>query len=506
MFGLLEFAVIVGVVMLTAMTVWWWSAAPGTAPALKKVDETPPVALLFRDGILHHATQPAKALLAMEPGAHFWDDMRDGLLARFPDFPNGPGTGPQGQATFHAMDDDGPEQVQIKWRGSLCWVSLLHRNEKIIAPSESALQDELQALRRVRDCARNPVWQEDSSGNISWYNKAYEALHRQVHGVAVDPQRSLFDDCDAKLPHRVSLSTGVGERPDWYHLSAVPADGVTVYHATCINAVAQAEEAQRNFVQTLAKTFAHLSIGLAIFDRDSRLTIFNPALIDLTGLPAHFLSAQPTMLSFFDQLRENRGMPEPKNYHTWREEIAGVIAAATDGRYQETWTLESGQTYSVKGRPHPDGATAFLIEDISAEMTLTRNFRAELEQGQLLLDTVEEAMVVFSPTGVLTFSNDAYRRMWDVDPDASFADIMIRDSIVVWKQRFGPSRVWKSISEFVTDFTDRQPWNIEVSAVDGAPLICHLLPLPSGSTLVQFRQGGKAYVPTTVKEMLVSAG
>ena len=59
-----------------------------------------------------------------------------------------------------------------------------------------------------------------------------------------------------------------------------------------------------------------------------------------------------------------------------------MIAAATDGRYQETWSLENGQTYSIRGRPHPDGATAFLIEDITAEVTLTRNFRAELEQSQ----------------------------------------------------------------------------------------------------------------------------
>ena len=130
-------------------------------------------------------------------------------------------------------------------------------------------------------------------------------------------------------------------------------DGVTVFHATCINAVVAAEQAQRNFVQTLAKTFAHLSIGLAIFDRNGQLALFNPALVDLTGLPAHFLSARPTMLSFFDQLRENRRMPEPKNYLNWRQEIADVIAAATDGRYQETWSLETGQTYSVKAARIP---------------------------------------------------------------------------------------------------------------------------------------------------------
>ncbi len=132
-------------------------------------------------------------------------------------------------------------------------------------------------------------------------------------------------------------------------------------HAIDINAVISAEIAQRNFVQTLAKTFAQLSTGLAIFDRNSQLALFNPALVDLSALPIEFLSARPDLLSFFDRLCDSRVMPEPKNYNSWRQEIADVIAAATDGSYQETWSLDTGQTYRVSGRPHPDGAIAFLI-------------------------------------------------------------------------------------------------------------------------------------------------
>ncbi|MDQ7070109.1 MAG: hypothetical protein Q9M48_05105 [Rhodobacterales bacterium] len=52
------------------------------------------------------------------------------------------------------------------------------------------------------------------------------------------------------------------------------------------------------------------------------------------------LSIRPNLLSFFDRLRDNRMMPEPKNYSSWREQIADLVAAATDGRYFETWTLE----------------------------------------------------------------------------------------------------------------------------------------------------------------------
>ncbi len=504
MFSLVEFAVISGTVLVCFAASLWWSNKGFAGDASTHMQDHTPLALFFSDGMLHHATEEARRKYAMEPGAHFWDDLRDTLLARFPDFPSVPGIGPHGQATVHATDRNGPEQAEIAWRGSLCWVTLKAHRVDAAEFVDAEVYCELQDLRRVRDSAPDPVWQEDQSGRIIWYNKAYETLFKRVHDGPVDPERSLFSESDEKNPNRVSVKSETSEKPDWYLLATVPTDRVTVFHATCINAVAEAENAQRNFVQTLAKTFAHLSIGLAIFDRNGQLTIFNPALADLTGLPPHFLSARPTMLSFFDQLRENRSMPEPKNYHDWREEIAGVIAAATDGRYQETWSLESGQTYNVKGRPHPDGATAFLIEDISAEMTLTRNFRAELEQGQVLLDTVDEAMAVFSPTGVLTFSNVAYRDMWGVDPDASFADILIRDSVAVWKERFGASRVWKSIEEFVSEFGERQAWDIAVGQVDGAHLRCHIVPLASGSTLVQFRQKAVVFEPEAKRKRLAA--
>ncbi|NCW08109.1 MAG: diguanylate cyclase, partial [Rhodobacterales bacterium] len=79
-----------------------------------------------------------------------------------------------------------------------------------------------------------------------------------------------------------------------------------------ITEIVRAQQAQKNFVQTLTKTFATLSIGLAIFDRNRQLMLFNPALIDLTALTADFLSARPNLLTAFDKLWDNQIMPETK--------------------------------------------------------------------------------------------------------------------------------------------------------------------------------------------------
>lgn len=462
----------------------WLSNKPQAETKLRNL-QPDQLALLFDGDILHHASDPAMSLFALEPGTHYWGDLRACLLPRFPDFPEQPTNGERGNLTLRATDVHGPVKALIKWRGNLCWVTLFPYE---FSEMDGEILDELAALRRVGETTPHPIWQEDALGHVIWYNKAYATLLSNNSDNPKDPTKPLFPHTGREGSQRLSFCAEPGGPLDWYELETRHVGEVSIHHTTCINAIVRAEDAQRNFVQTLTKTFAHLSIGLAIFDRKGQLALFNPALLDLTGLSAEFLSAKPTMLSFFDQLRENRQMPEPKNYLSWRQEIADVIAAATDGRYQEIWSLESGQTYNVKGRPHPDGATAFLIEDISAEMDVTRNFRAELKQAHSLLDALDDILAVFSPTGILTLSNAAYRSFWQVDPDSTFADITIRDCINNWKEQCTNNPDWHQIEEVVGGYGEREPCEMTFSLRDGTEYLCNVTPLPAGTTLVQFTQ------------------
>ena len=164
-----------------------------------------------------------------------------------------------------------------------------------------------------------------------------------------------------------------------------------------------------------------------------------------------------------------------------------ALAAAADGRYQETWSLPSGSIYQVSGRPHPDGAVAFLFEDITAEVSLTRRFRAELEMSQSILDHVDDAIAVFAANGVLTLSNEAYRNLWQVDPDASFADVTILDATRDWQERAKPTPAWGDMRDFVAGSADRNMWWTTVTLNSGAEVTCTVHPIHDGATLVSFR-------------------
>lgn len=480
----LDMLMVAGVAVTTAALALWGvgtlSARKGAIP----IDESDPepIALLFENGILHHATQTATRHLQMQVGIDDWQDLCEALGPRFPDFPQMALSGSRGSQTFEAVDANGPRQVHMRWHEDLCWVTL-----------ETAAQDDLDTsnldrdlihLERAERTSPHPAWAVDEQNALVWSNAACDALARMEGDRPVHPFGTVDQTSE---PLRVSLPAETEDgAPEWYEISSAQIGDTTYFHGKCITALHHAEEAKRTFVQTLSKTFAHLPIGLAIFDRDGQLALFNPALVDLTGLSAVFLSGRPTMVSFFDQLREHRRMPEPKNYATWREEIADVISAAADGRYEEVWTLEGGQTFRVQGRPHPDGATAFLIEDISAEVLLTRNFRAELELGQALFDSFDEAIVVFSPSGVLTFSNDAYREMWGQNPDGAFADVTICDAITIWQERSMPDAPWPEIADFVGGATRDKHSDLAITLLDGTNVHCRMRAIATGARLIRF--------------------
>ena len=290
-------------------------------------------------------------------------------------------------------------------------------------------------------------------------------------------------------PRRQCLGARVA-KPSWFDVHRHALDDGALRFAVPADATVRAERALREFVQTLTKTFADLPIGMAIFDRQRQLQLFNPALIDLTQLGADFLSARPTLYALLDRLREARMMPEPKDYRSWRQQMTALEQAAAAGHHVETWSLPGGQTYRVTGRPHPDGAVAFLFEDITSEVSLTRRFRAELELGQSVIDAMDEAIAVFLPSGELATSNAAYAELWGVDPGATLGRVTLLDSVRVWQEQTRPSPMWSRIRGFVGRIDERKVWGGEVELGSGQRLACRFVPLPAGATLAGFSRVG----------------
>lgn len=465
--------------------------------ALARAAELSPIAFLFEDEMVTDATPAGLALLDAAPdGASDWARLAGLLRHRFPGLDAAMG-GLAAEGRIDLAATGGAERLRADWLGGRVRVALtdgdLPTGDQISADrlARAALEGELQALRSMSDASPVPAWIEDG-GEIVWANGAYFSLAQEIAGpdqpVSWPPPRlfRLAPGEPGETPVRTPVELGDGQ-VRWFDCHGGRDRSLPLRHALPADAAVRAEEQLREFVQVLGKTFATLPIGLAVFDRARRLVLFNPALIDLTLLDVGFLSARPSLGAFLDQLRDRRRMPEPRDYRSWKQRMQALETAASDGFGQETWTLPTGQTYRVTGRPHPDGAIAFLIEDISSEVSLTRRFRAEVELGHKVLDTLTDAVAVFTPTATLALTNAAYADLWGTDPRETLAEIALIDALRHWEGTAGANPGWRRLATLITGRGDRTAAALTVPGPGGAVLDVRLRPLQGGGTVVSFR-------------------
>lgn len=360
------------------------------------------------------------------------------------------------------------------------------------ALAHRALTQELEQLRDVLGQAPMLIWRETEAGDVVWANGSYilKAIATLPAGRELGwPLPRLFERLASQSTARGQRAsiTVPGEDPAWFDLVGASSGDERMIFALPADAAVNAEGALRDFMQTLTKTFAQLPTGLAIFDKQRQLQLFNPALMDLTGLPPDFLSMRPSLLSVLDALRDRNMIPEPKDYRSWRRQLIEMEKAAASGQYEETWNLPDGQTFRVIGRPHPNGALALMIEDITNEVSRSRRYRSDLALGQAVIDEMDEAVAVFAPSGQLVMSNMAYGLLWSHDPEGAMSGHTIREIAAHWRALTAPGSVWSEAEEFISTVGNRVAWQAESRLLDGRLLFCRFAPLAGGATLAAFR-------------------
>ncbi|RJE83503.1 PAS-domain containing protein [Paracoccus onubensis] len=386
-----------------------------------------PTIFLFKGTDLLDATEPARHWLGRSgmPGTE-WQQVRNWIESHFPQargFAAGGGFTPTDLTARINPDGDEIRLVIENPGENLTRVTLAPANPGSCGDndimSRYAMEDELLVLRQAFDNAPSLLWRQDPAGRITWANASYLSQVRRITGKEPGwPMLHLFDlpdngdgICRAKL-----IS---GDETLWFDCRRHNVGQDTMFFAVPADAAVRAERFLREFVQTLTRTFATLNTGFAIFDRQRNLQLFNPAIIELTGIRADFLASRPTLADFLDQLRELRMVPEPKDYPGWRRQINNLESAAASGHHLEEWSLPCGRVFRVQGSPHPDGAIALLFEDITSEIVIRREYREKLALNKAVLDQIDDSLAVFGPDGKLVLSNRSYQDNWSDEVSAA---------------------------------------------------------------------------------------
>jgi PAS domain-containing protein len=198
-----------------------------------------------------------------------------------------------------------------------------------------------------------------------------------------------------------------GDTERWYEVAVgAQQDGLRHAHAQPINRIIATEDNLRNVIGALSQTLDALPTGLAAFDANQQLVTFNAAFLEMTSLDSTWLAGHPQLRDVLDTLREYQHLPEPRDWHAWRDQITGLDGTSKGKTaWSESWTLPSGQTFRLKVTCQPDRTVALLLDDVTAEPDLALKQQTHKSLATALLDRFHDAAGAFDQDGHLLHMN-----------------------------------------------------------------------------------------------------
>ena len=270
-------------------------------------------------------------------------------------------------------------------------------------------------------------------------------------------------------------------------IEIVRQDSSRIGFATDAGTAASAERTLTRFVQTMTETFAHLTVGLAIFDRNQTLALFNPALVQMWQVEPAWLARRPSLRDIIDELRATRRLPELQDFHKWRTRLIELFENTEAADYEELWHLADGSNIRVLARPHPHGSLAFIFDDVTERMRLEQRYRHSIDLlRRATLDRLTEGIAVFGANGLLQFVNQAFHEIWGTDSETVYAAMHARQLVTLCEEMTMEPEVWHRLHGYITGEENRRAWTARLTMGSHRVLTARFAPLPDGSTMAVF--------------------
>lgn len=487
--------------MFALLLVLWLQPVSEPVPSPRPVSDPigEPRRFRFRNGyLLSHSGNVGYLLPAPIDRLSAWDALRDRLSVLVPD----------AAAALRALQDTGQafnvrgivdgDQIEIvghvdgtDLRLCVAAVDLAQTSVRIDHASLRALNADRALLASVAETSPTLSWATDAEGRVCWANAAYRAQVAQTHGPDTAegwPIAPLFAGGAKPISGRSRRTCPNAEgQEQWYDVVLSPPDaqGLHQGHAVPIQSAVRTEDSLRATIQTLTKSFADLPVGLAVFDRDAALTLFNPAFLDLTGIDGARLSGRPRLTDLFGMLRARRMVPQTAEFDAWLADTRSGGAGPTT----QTWAGPDGRGFRFTARPHDDGTTALILEDVTAAAEADAVRNKEAHRFQTGLDLCETGVIAFDADGNRQLHNAAVGAIWSRGQDRLPVPRTLAGCLTLWASMTRPTPLWGEIRALVQGPLDeRAAWEEEVRlAADDSPVAVRVAPDAEGGLALSLR-------------------
>lgn len=359
-------------------------------------------------------------------------------------------------------------------------------------------KDDFGALVGLIEAAPMPMWFRGGDMKLRLVNRAYvEAVGAQSADEVVTKQVELVETvggrsasqvaqqaADRRQPIERIVSATINEARRTIRVTDLPlvGEGIAGYAVDIEEMEEQAREF-RAFREAQRSMLDQLSIGVAQFDAQHRMTFANQPFHRVFALPPGVVNDRTTFEHMLLIAREAGRIPEVRDFPSWRNELVNWFQR--DEPHEEAWPLSDSTHLRVVAQPLPDGGLVVIAEDRTEQLALSATRDTLLRTRTATFDSLFEALAVFAPDGHLELWNRSFPGAWGLEPEVVDGHPQAEDLLEAIAGNLADSEAIDVVGNTIRSATlDRKKRTARVELADGRTLDLEGVPLPDGNGLL----------------------
>ncbi len=384
---------------------------------------------------------------------------------------------------------------------ALVWVFDFTESEtelSLLREEAARARDDFGALVGLIEAAPMPMWFRGADMHLRLVNKAYvEAVGAESADKVVAEQIELVETvggrsaaqiaqqaADRRQPIERIVSATIDNARRTIRVTDLPlvGEGIAGYAVDIEEMEEQAREF-RAFREAQRSMLDQLSIGVAQFDAQRRMTFANQPFHRVFSLPPGVVNDRTTFEQMLMMARENGRIPEVRDFPAWRKELGEWFLA--DEPEEVNWPLPDSTHLRLVAQPLPDGGLVLIAEDRTEQLALSATRDTLLRTRTATFDSLFEALAVFAPDGHLELWNRGFAGVWGIDPEVLDGHPQAEDLLAAIAANLADPKSITTVNHVIRSATlDRKQREGRIELADGRTLDFAGVPLPDGNGLL----------------------
>lgn len=384
---------------------------------------------------------------------------------------------------------------------ALVWVFDFTESERELAQlrrETARAREDFAALVGLIEAAPIPMWFRGNDHKLRLVNAAYVgAVGAPDPEAVVDGQIELVEESGGLTAGEVARRAAERRKPVERVVTAtingarrtlrvtdlpLAAEGVAGY-AIDIEDMEEVARAFRAFRDAQRSMLDQISIGVAQFDAERRISFANQPFYRVFNLPPGVVGEKTAFDQVLRLARDNRRIPEVRDFRAWREEKSRWFTLSEP--VEEHWPLPESVHLRVVAQPMPDGGLVVIAEDRTEQLALSAGRDTLLRTRAATFDNLFEALAIFDPGGHLELWNRGFPHTWGIEPEHLEAKPQASAMLEAIAGKLADPASVQAIGEAIRQATlDRRRGEGVAELADGRTIEFACVPLPDGNGLL----------------------